>query len=725
MITLLKILPDKWEQAKGYLRLDLEALEAAMNQRWSVTFGANNLLNPDTIQGWVTTQTRYVSNEATDPATGWPMWAQVNLSNGVKNRLPFSNFVAATAGSTLVGRRSGSSGDFEQIALGTGLTMAGTTLHVDISGLAGRIPIPDEPYREDPWPMGSNVGGPIATTFTPGSVIFAGPSGFLAQDNSGLFFDSANNRLGIGVASPSYDLDVRSTTPILGASYSANTGFAALRYYEVTTLVGAVQFLGSNFTTSARRNNIEIFNLTSAGGITFHTNNQDTPKMFLNTTGYLGIGTGTSTPGGTLDISGSFTADQAFAFRATATHSTATAGTVYGAQFNTRMSHTTGTQNAIQTFFIQSYYQGTSATVPAVTSMVSVFARSAMAGTSPTGTVTNARVHEIDSIANQASGAPAVTFTNAVGVFIRNQGAGTGSGGLTITNAAGLIVGDQTGPAGNLVNALIGTLSIPSGTWSIHNASTAKNYFAGLLQMGHTTTWATGTNFISFADGTAPGTPATDTAAIYANDVSGTVKLFGITEGGVTGELTMNSAALTSGRIALVTTNGLLTDDAGITYDATDNRINVDQVRFPATQAASSDANTLDDYEEGDWTPTLTFGGGSTGITYSVQLGKYTKIGRFVACSGTIVLSNKGSSTGNAVITNLPFTIGTGNGFLTSAKVSYSVFTAGVQEVGIQGIAASATAYAVKSVTGTNTIMTEADFTNTSSLIVYICFMID
>ena len=79
-------------------------------------------------------------------------------------------------------------------------------------------------------------------------------------------------------------------------------------------------------------------------------------------------------------------------------------------------------------------------------------------------------------------------------------------------------------------------------------------------------------------------------------------------------------------------------------------------ITFPATQSASTDANTLDDYEEGTWTPVLTFGGGTTGITYSFQTGIYTKIGNLVFIRCTIVLSSKGSSTGNATITGLPFT---------------------------------------------------------------------
>jgi len=79
-------------------------------------------------------------------------------------------------------------------------------------------------------------------------------------------------------------------------------------------------------------------------------------------------------------------------------------------------------------------------------------------------------------------------------------------------------------------------------------------------------------------------------------------------------------------------------------------------ISFPSTQVASSDANTLDDYEEGTWTPTITFGGAAVGVTYTTQSGTYTKIGNLVTVTYDLILSAKGSSTGAVRITNLPFT---------------------------------------------------------------------
>jgi hypothetical protein len=77
-------------------------------------------------------------------------------------------------------------------------------------------------------------------------------------------------------------------------------------------------------------------------------------------------------------------------------------------------------------------------------------------------------------------------------------------------------------------------------------------------------------------------------------------------------------------------------------------------IKFGTDTAA---ANALDDYEEGDWTMGIAFSGGSTGITYSQNTGSYTKIGRQVTVNGVVQLTSKGSSTGNARITGLPFTI--------------------------------------------------------------------
>ena len=70
-------------------------------------------------------------------------------------------------------------------------------------------------------------------------------------------------------------------------------------------------------------------------------------------------------------------------------------------------------------------------------------------------------------------------------------------------------------------------------------------------------------------------------------------------------------------------------------------------ITFPATQSPSTDANTLDDYEEGTWTPVLSGSTGSAGsYTATTAAGRYTKIGRVVSITAGISLSDLGSWTG-------------------------------------------------------------------------------
>lgn len=79
---------------------------------------------------------------------------------------------------------------------------------------------------------------------------------------------------------------------------------------------------------------------------------------------------------------------------------------------------------------------------------------------------------------------------------------------------------------------------------------------------------------------------------------------------------------------------------------------------FPATMVSNSDPNALDDYEELSFTPAMVFAGSGTGITYATggQVGRVTKIGRFVHVEGRIVLTSKGLLTSGAPqITGLPF----------------------------------------------------------------------
>ena len=80
------------------------------------------------------------------------------------------------------------------------------------------------------------------------------------------------------------------------------------------------------------------------------------------------------------------------------------------------------------------------------------------------------------------------------------------------------------------------------------------------------------------------------------------------------------------------------------------------QIKFPATQNPSSDANTLDDYEEGTWTPVFESDTPGTGRVTTVNHAKYTKIGRVVHVQFFAQITVLGSGgSGVWVINGLPF----------------------------------------------------------------------
>jgi hypothetical protein len=79
-------------------------------------------------------------------------------------------------------------------------------------------------------------------------------------------------------------------------------------------------------------------------------------------------------------------------------------------------------------------------------------------------------------------------------------------------------------------------------------------------------------------------------------------------------------------------------------------------IKFPTTQVASADANVLDDYEEGTFTPT--FGQSSTNptVSYSARVGWYVKVGRLVTVFCDVEATSISGGSGVAYIRGLPFT---------------------------------------------------------------------
>lgn len=100
-----------------------------------------------------------------------------------------------------------------------------------------------------------------------------------------------------------------------------------------------------------------------------------------------------------------------------------------------------------------------------------------------------------------------------------------------------------------------------------------------------------------------------------------------------------------------------ITQAPTLTIPVVSTRINLTggQIAFPATPVPSADANTMDDYEEGTWTVILGGADGTSGQTYTDQLGSYLKIGNTVWIAGDATLTDKGTITGQLQIQGLPF----------------------------------------------------------------------
>ena len=112
--------------------------------------------------------------------------------------------------------------------------------------------------------------------------------------------------------------------------------------------------------------------------------------------------------------------------------------------------------------------------------------------------------------------------------------------------------------------------------------------------------------------------------------------------------------------IILDGTNGIVTPDidSGVsTLGPLTQALNLGstgQIVFPTTQNPSANANTMDDYEEGSWTPGYT--SSQANFSYAARVGRYVKIGKVVTAYCFIACSSVSGSTGNPLsVFGLPY----------------------------------------------------------------------
>lgn len=145
----------------------------------------------------------------------------------------------------------------------------------------------------------------------------------------------------------------------------------------------------------------------------------------------------------------------------------------------------------------------------------------------------------------------------------------------------------------------------------------------------------------------------------------------------------------------------------GISFDATIDGAYTTKLSVDATSVAGVTPRVT-----GSWSPRINFGGAEVGITYTLSEGRYEWNGSVITAFFKISLSNKGSSTGSATISGLPYpAILDGAGALGK----YSAFNSAINiftsvESGSQSINLKTSG------TGSEVLLTDADFSNSSIL---------
>lgn len=134
------------------------------------------------------------------------------------------------------------------------------------------------------------------------------------------------------------------------------------------------------------------------------------------------------------------------------------------------------------------------------------------------------------------------------------------------------------------------------------------------------------------------------------------------------------------------------------------------------TGAGTTTVNSIVAQTLTPYTPVLAFGGGSTGITYGIQVGKYQIIGSVCYFNAIIALTNKGSSTGVATVT-LPVAPGA-SAFSTCGIVPWcsTITSTGIVQCEGQVGTAQLNFTQLNPSTGALTTLLDTSFANTSAL---------
>jgi hypothetical protein len=181
------------------------------------------------------------------------------------------------------------------------------------------------------------------------------------------------------------------------------------------------------------------------------------------------------------------------------------------------------------------------------------------------------------------------------------------------------------------------------------------------------------------------------------------------------GDLLIGNGALTASE--KVDVNGNIKTSGSISVGSATPSATGAGVTFPATQSASSNANTLDDYEEGTWTPVIIGDGGQSGQVYTQQDGTYTKIGRQVTLRFRVILSTEGTFVGSfLLISGFPFTIAASPSAVSAGQFYFVDMATNYISIGAQLFEGNTSAYlwAITAASTSRTYVGTTDLTNST-----------
>jgi hypothetical protein len=223
------------------------------------------------------------------------------------------------------------------------------------------------------------------------------------------------------------------------------------------------------------------------------------------------------------------------------------------------------------------------------------------------------------------------------------------------------------------------------------------------------------------------------TATLFATDVIGSTRVSTATVSSAFAYIAtlVSTAAVSSASVyavtqistalALVGTNVSSATLSTATAYATDvigaSRVSTAAV---STGTIGFGQDVLSYYQISTFTPGLTFGGTSTGMTFTQQEGAYVRIGHFVQAALRIRLSAKGSSVGAAVVNNLPFAAANIGVAFHPACAVYCAAMSTTVATQFQALVLNntSTIFLSRMAAGAGTGLADTDFTDTSDIII-------